>query len=171
MITGVLVAFGAMSLMSGLIAGVLIAFGMQDAFPGDAVEGTLAAGVLVALMQLLAYLWGGYTAGRMARGAGLANGLLVPLVAILLLIVIGAVVGALVGANVDPGIRSFNVFTAGDVVIEWGVSMAVASLVAMFVGGGLGGLLGTRWHSRLEQEATEPVEMSDTRPPSAPNTP
>src|SRR5687767_604139 len=93
--TGVVVAFGAISLLSALVAGIVIAIGVPSAFPGEEVEGGLVAGVIVVIAQFASYLWGGYTAGRMARGAGLANGLLVPLVGLLLVALIGAVVAAL----------------------------------------------------------------------------
>jgi hypothetical protein len=38
------------------------------------VDAGIAGDIAFAIAMLLAYLWGGYTAGRMARGAGVLNG-------------------------------------------------------------------------------------------------
>ena len=37
------------------------------------IKAPLVAGMTLVVAQFLSYLWGGYTAGRMARGAGLVN--------------------------------------------------------------------------------------------------
>jgi hypothetical protein len=106
--------------------------------------------------MLLAYLWGGYTAGRMARGAGVLNGLLVPVVAILLALIIGAI-GAALGAtvNLNLPLSTARLPVQGVNVVNWGVGLGVAALVAMFVGGILGGMLGARWHTKLERRADQ----------------
>src|SRR5688572_27915883 len=95
-LTGVVVAFGSMTFLSLIVAGV-VSLGLPDTtpFPGTEVEGTLFAGVVLAITQFVAYLWGGYTAGRMARGAGWANGALVPVVALLIVVVGGDIVATL----------------------------------------------------------------------------
>lgn len=153
-LTGVVVAFGAMSVLSAVIVGVAsIGLPEDTPFPGTEVQGTLFAGIVLSLTMLVAYMWGGYTAGRMARGAGLANGLLVPLVAFLLVAVVGAVV-ATVGST-EPGLTlPFQRYPiGGEVVVTWGPVIGITSVLAMFVGGGIGGLLGARWHARLERDA------------------
>ena len=160
-LTGVVVAFGAMFLLSAVIGGVLAATGVaaEDISQGDVVDASIAGGIAFVVAQLLAYLWGGYTAGRMARGAGLANGILVPVVAILLALVVGVIATAL-GATAELNLpfRNQRLPLEEDYVVDWGVGLGIAGLVAMFVGGAAGGLLGARWHTKLERRAADEVE-------------
>jgi hypothetical protein len=155
-LTGVVVAFGAMFLMSALVGGVLASLGTDAAeFAEESpVEASLGAGIAFIVAQFLAYLWGGYTAGRMGRGAGLANGLLVPLVALLVAILVGAVAAALgATANLNLPFQAYRLPLEEDFLVDWGLGVGIAGLIAMFAGGAIGGALGTRWHTRLESEA------------------
>jgi hypothetical protein len=105
------------------------------------------------LAFFLSYLWGGYTAGRMSRGAGIVNGLLVPLVALLVGALIGAVVWAL-GTTAQlnlPFATNRLPLEDTDYVIDWTLGLGAAALIAMFLGGIIGGLLGSRWHTKLER--------------------
>ena len=164
-LTGVVVAFGAMSLLSALIAGLVVALGLPGGdtpFPGTEVDGGLVTGVILVLAQFGAYLWGGYTAGRMARGAGVANGLLVPLVGFLLVILIVAVVSALGSTSaLSSPFEGYSLQIENEAVVKWGAGIGVAMIVAMFLGGGLGGALGMRWHTRLERDASPEQVRTD----------
>jgi hypothetical protein len=99
--TGVVVAQGAMLLLGALLAAALVSAGQIA--EGDTAAGIESVGVEIGigvaiaflLVQFLAYMWGGHTAARMARGAGLAHGLLVPLISLLLALAIGAIAAAL----------------------------------------------------------------------------
>lgn len=159
-LTGVVVAFGAGFILTAIVAGILTALGAEDEnlTRGDLVRGGIGAGIALVIVQFLAYLWGGYTAGRMARGAGALNGLLVPLTAIVIGIIVGALVAAL-GAevNVENVNLPFSVsaWTDNANVQEWGLGLGIAALIAMFLGGLLGGGLGSRWHSKLERNTFE----------------
>lgn len=157
-LTGVVVAFGAMFLLSALIAGVLASLGLMDGnvTSGDAINAGIGAGIALVIAQFLSYLWGGYTAGRMARGAGIANGLLVPLIAILTAVLVGAVAAAL-GAttNLNLPFTTTQLPTEGGNLVDWGLGVGIASLVAMFLGGALGGATGARWHTKLEHRTYE----------------
>jgi hypothetical protein len=157
-LTGVLVAFGAMFLLSGIVAGVLVALDVleEGVDSSQAIEAGVGAAIAVVITQLLAYMWGGYTAGRMGRGAGFLNGLAVPLVAILLALIIGAVVAALgATAQFNLPFSDARLPVEDDVLIDFGVGIGIASLVAMFLGGAIGGAMGARWHTKLERRAEE----------------
>lgn len=158
-ITGVVVAFGAMFLLSALAGGILTAAGITPDDVSDstgAIEAGIGAGIVVVIAQLLAYLWGGYTAGRMARGAGVVNGMLVPLIAIVVAVAVGAVVASLgATANLNLPYSTNRLPLEGDYLIDWGLGIALAALAAMFVGGAIGGALGSRWHTKLEQHRAE----------------
>ncbi|MFP5351173.1 MAG: hypothetical protein ACLGIB_01230, partial [Actinomycetota bacterium] len=111
----------------------------------------IGAGIALVVAQFLSYLWGGYTAGRMARGAGTANGLLVPLVAILAAILVGGIAAALgASTNLNLPFTTNQLPTENGTLVDWGVGIGIASLIAMFFGGGLGGAMGSRWHTKLE---------------------
>ena len=154
-LTGVVVAFGAMFLLSGIIGGILAALGVSDTnvTREEAVQAGIAGGIAYVVAMFLAYLWGGYTAGRMARGAGVLNGVLVPIAAIVLALIVGGIVAALgASANLNlPFTTARLPIGEGSNLVEWGIGLGVAALVAMFAGGVLGGSLGARWHTKLER--------------------
>jgi hypothetical protein len=156
-ITGVLVAFGSFIVLSALIGAIMAALGMTEGTinAADARNATIGAGIGLVLAQFLAYLWGGYTAGRMARGAGLLNGMLVPIVAIVLVALLGAIVAAVAG-NINVQAETANVeaqlpLPLSDLA-DIGTGVGIGVLVAMLLGGGLGGHLGSRWHTKLEND-------------------
>lgn len=155
-ITGVLASWGAMVLIGGLVGGILVAL---DVTAADVTAGAgsvgIGVGVGVFVAQFLAYLWGGYTAGRMARGAGAMNGFLVPLTALIIGGIVAGVVLAL-GTEPDiniPGITGRPLPVDRDFGQSLGIWIAVGAFVAMFAGAITGGMLGVRWHARLEDSA------------------
>ncbi len=168
-LTGVVVAFGCMFLLTALIGGILAALGVidPDVAQSEAVDAGIAAGVALVVAQFLSHLWGGYTAGRMSRGAGFANGLLVPIVAILVAVLVGGVAAALgATANLNLPFSTNRLPLENDTLVDWGVGIGIASVVAMFLGGVLGGSFGSRWHTKLERRAYE-EEIAEA-PASAP---
>lgn len=160
--TGVVVAFGAMFLLSAIVGGVLAGLGyMEDGQigTGDAIDAGIGAGIALVIAQFLSYLWGGYTAGRMSRGAGAANGLLVPLLALVAAIAVGGIATALgAQANLNLPFSPSRLPLENDTLVNWGLGIGIASLVAMFLGGLLGGLMGARWHTKLEHRELDQVD-------------
>lgn len=160
-LTGVVVAFGAMFLLSALVGGILAALGVIDTTvtEGEVVDAGIGAGIALVIAQFLSYLWGGYTAGRMARGSGVANGLLVPLTAIIVAVIVGAIATALgANANLNLPFTTNQLPLENDNLVNWGVGIGIASLVAMFLGGALGGGMGAGWHTKLERDHGEVVD-------------
>jgi hypothetical protein len=160
--TGVVVAFGATFILSAIVGGVLVALGINNT-PSTTVTVGVGAGIALVVAMFLAYLWGGYTAGRMARGAGLANGLLVPLAAIVVALIVGGIVTAL-GATANLNLPSLSHFNPGlpisndqlnGRVLNASLWIGLSGLIAMFLGGAIGGLLGARWHTKLERHTLE----------------
>ena len=161
-LTGVVVAFGAMFLLSALVGGVLAGLGYMEngeISTGEAIDAGIGAGIALVVAQFLSYLWGGYTAGRMSRGAGATNGFLVPLLAIIVAIAVGGVATALgAEANLNLPFSTSRLPLENDALVDWGVGIGIASLIAMFLGGILGGLMGARWHTKLERRELESTE-------------
>lgn len=156
-LTGTAVAFGTIFVLSAVVGAIMVATGAwpADLTRDEAVQAGIAGGILFLLVQFLAYLWGGYTAGRMARGAGVPNGLLVPAAGI----VIGVLVAG-IGAALNAETRFFAPFAEvripveQDLLVNFGAAMGLATLLVMFLAGALGGRLGARWHDRLEAHRT-----------------
>ena len=163
-LTGTLVAFGAMFVLTAVISGILVALGLsEDLTPGEVTDVGIATGIGIVLAQFLAYMWGGYAAGRMSRGAGAANGALVALLAIVIGVAVGAIVAG-IGATED--IRTpFNSsqLPADGEVLRWGAGLGIAALAAMFLGGIVGGSLGSRWHTKLERRTVTEHHERDRR--------
>lgn len=160
LLTGVVVALGAMLLVTALIGGIVAGAGADGGITGDEATGLgwgAAIGLIVA--TLLAYLWGGYTSGRMARGLGWLNGLMVPITAIILAVLIGVIVratGADMGVAVQYGAARVPVGIDVEQFRTIGLVAGIGSLVAMFVGAIFGGMLGARWHDKLEARTEVP---------------
>lgn len=165
-LTGVIVAFGAIFLLSALLGGLLTAAGV-DASEVEPTGIGMGLGVAFVVVQFLAFLWGGYTAGRMARGAGMFNGLLVPVGALLLGALVWAATAALgAAANLNLPFTTGRLPVEESYLIEWGQVIGLVALAALILGGMAGGLLGARWHTRLEADAA-PVShapVAESRP-------
>ena len=154
-LTGALVAFGAFFLLSSIVGAVLSNTGVdaEELASGDAVDAGIAGGIALLVALFLSFMWGGYTAGRMGRGSGFLNGLLVPIGTIVLAVIVGGITWAL-GAS-----EEFNVANPtqqlqvdGDYTsIEYGIGLAAITLGVMFLASILGGILGSRWHTKLER--------------------
>jgi len=154
--TGVVVAFGALTLLLALAGGILAATDTIDDVSNvsgeEAVTAGTAAGVVLVIAWFFAYLWGGYTAGRMSRGAGFLNGLLVPIVAVLVLLAVGAIASALgAEAELNNPLDNVRLPIEESNLVDIGTGIGIAVLVAMFLGSIVGGMLGARWHTKLER--------------------
>ena len=158
-LAGVLVAYGAFAILLGVAAAVVGATGGETDLSTDWETLGTAGGLVVAGLLFLAYLFGGYVAGRMARRNGLAHGAGVLILAV---VIVGAV-AALVRSSGTPtdtiadNLRSLGLPTTGDEYGQAGTVAGIASLVALIVGSLLGGALGERWHARLFARAADPT--------------
>jgi hypothetical protein len=157
-LSGVLVALGAFVVLSSIVGGILAATGVAEGgiSAEEATTAGVGAGIGIVIAQFLSYTWGGYTAGRMARGSGLVNGILVPIVAIVLVAILGAVIAGITSAATDVGASDVQKLplplgSLGDI----GTGVGIGLLIAMLLGGALGGWLGARWHTKLEERDHE----------------
>jgi hypothetical protein len=158
-LTGVVVSIGTFFLLSALVGGILAVSGIEaDELTGGADAG-IGAGIALIVAFFLAYMWGGYTAGRMGRGAGLVNGLLVPFVALVVGAIVGGIVWALgTTAELNLPFSSNRLPLEDDYVVDWTIGLGAATLIAMFLGGVVGGMLGARWHTKLERRVVSEYE-------------
>lgn len=156
---GFAVAMFFLAVFLGIVAAVVGTLGYRPPVGSRAAAMTpttdaAAAGVLAAI--LLAYLIGGYAAGRVARFNGGRNGLGVVLWTVMVAVALsiaGAILEILqfgVLQNLHLGISLRDVAIAGAVA-------AVPTLILMLVGGLVGGALGTRYHRRVDRAAGVPT--------------
>jgi hypothetical protein len=157
---GTLVAFGAAVLLLALAAAIAGGAGVNvDIQSNNWRNAGVAGGAILAGVLLLSYLFGGYSAGRMARRRGLLHGLLVFVTSLVAVGVATVVARLLTDADADTilrNLRSVGVPTTGS---EWRDVVTVAgigSLAAMLVGSVIGGRVGERWHTRLMRRALDP---------------
>lgn len=149
---GWLTATGAAFLLTALLAGIGAAIGLGAAETAeDAVEGAIdeastigiVGAIVLAAALFIAYVAGGYVAGRMARVRGALQGLVVWLWALIFAVVV-ATLGA-VGAQLDalPQQESFPVLplTAGELTAT-GVIAAVIVVLVTLGGAVVGGMAG-----------------------------
>jgi hypothetical protein len=154
-LAGVLVAYGAFALLAALVAAVAVAIGLDTELAGNdwATFGRGSA-VTVTVVAFVAYLFGGYVAGRMARRAGLVNGLAVFALAVLLVVVVGVIAASQTDTGtIQANLRSLGLPITGAEWARIGTAAGIGTLVGMLVGASIGGVIGERWHSELTRWA------------------
>ena len=154
-LAGVLVAYGAFALLAALVGMVAVAIGLDaELASNDWTTFGMGSAVTVTVVAFVAYLFGGYVAGRMARRAGLVNGLAVFALAVLLVVVVGAIAASQADtATIQANLRSLGLPITGTEWAQIGTAAGIGTLVGMLVGAGIGGVVGERWHSDLARWA------------------
>jgi hypothetical protein len=156
-LAGVLVAYGAFALLAGIAGGILEATGADTDITARWDDRGVAAGLVVAGLLLLSYLFGGYVAGRMARRAGLLHGAAVFVLGVIVVAAVAVAIRALADNDtVVESLRDLGLPTTGDEWADVGTVAGLASLAGALIGALLGGLLGERWHAKLLSRAIDP---------------
>jgi hypothetical protein len=120
-----------------------------------------------AVVLLLAYLFGGYVAGRMARRAGLIHGLAMVILALVIVALIAAIAATQTDTSAIRGnLRGLGIPTTGAEWSDVGTLAGIGSLAAMLVGALLGGMLGERWHTKLTRRGASPKYGPDRDQPT-----
>jgi hypothetical protein len=158
-VVGVFVAYGVIGACIGIAAAILHPMGLTlDSLSRDDWRRFgLIAGLVAAAVFLGAFTLGGYTSGRMARRAGLRNGVLVAVLGVVLLAAVAAV-ARLEGATsaIVDRLESLGAPTDGTTWYGLGVLSGAVALGGMILGALLGGVRGERWHQRLLVRAANP---------------
>ena len=167
-LAGVLVAYGAFAVLAALAGAAAAALGLDtDLSANNWAELGVGSAIVAALVLLLAYLFGGYVAGRMARRAGLLHGIAVFILALVIVALVAAIAATQTDTSaIRDNLRSLGIPTTG---AEWGdvgTLAGIGSLAAMLVGALLGGLLGERWHTKLTRRAASPNYGSERDQPT-----
>ena len=158
-LAGTLTAVGAVAILLAAAAGIgeLLDFSTSDLNGGNWDDIGLAGAIAFAVVTFVAYLFGGYVAGRMARRAGVRHGVLVFLLGLLLTLGAAGIASAVSDRDAAADeLRDQGVPTRADDWSGVGVVAGLATLGAMLAGSVLGGARGERWHGRLVTRAADP---------------
>jgi hypothetical protein len=154
-LVGMLAALAMLLILSGIVSATIGTIAYQTGIQGNEEELSIGALVAAGAVVFLAFLVGGWAAGRMARYSGGLNGIMVA-VWFLVLMALLAGLGALAGAeyNLFGDLRVAQAqlpnWFSDDTVTTGAIISAVAFVLLMFAGGFLGGLWGQRLHRRAD---------------------
>jgi MFS family permease len=112
----------------------------------------IGGGIAVLVVLFLAYLAGGYVAGRMSRFDGARQGIAVWLIGLLVVLVLAAA-GAVLGAqyNVLEQLNLPRIPVDEGTATTAGIITLVAILLVTLLGALIGGKVGERYHRRVDR--------------------
>jgi hypothetical protein len=112
----------------------------------------LTGGIAVLLVLFLAYLAGGYVAGRMSRFDGARQGLAVWLIGLIVVLLLAAA-GAILGAqyNVLQELNLPRIPVDEGTATTAGIVTLVAIVLVTLLGALVGGKLGERYHRKVDR--------------------
>ena len=159
---GWLTATGAALLLTALVAGAGAAVGLgsqddpnvaADVAAENASTVGLIGAIALIVVVFVAYLCGGYVAGRMARFSGAKQGVAVWLWALIIAVVL-AIVGAIAGSqfNVLANLNSFPRIPINEGDLALSSILTVIAIAIVSLGGAvLGGVAGMRFHRKVDR--------------------
>jgi hypothetical protein len=159
-LAGVLVAYGAIALLTAALAGIAGAFDVadRDLSPSDWQDAGVGAAIALGVILFVSFFFGGYVAGRMGRRAGLAHGVAVFVLGLLIALgIAAAAAGAADGDAITDELRSRGIPTSADDWQDLGLWSGLGLVAATLVGSILGGGKGERWHGLLVTRALDPT--------------
>jgi hypothetical protein len=156
-LVGMLTALSTVLILAGLVGAAFGVVGYQTGLEADAEDlsiGSLIGGVAI---LFVAYLIGGWAAGRIARYDGARNGFATG-VWTLIFAAILAGLGAWAGAEYDVFENvDLPQWFDEDALTLAAIASGVGAILAMFIGGIIGGMWGERYHRRAD------TTIADTR--------
>ena len=155
---GWLSANGLAVLLIAVLSAAGVAIGLTQGVPsaGEATSNVsgigIGGGIALLVVLFLAYLAGGYVAGRMSRFDGVRQGAAVWLIGLLVVVVL-AIVSAVAGAkyNVLSQLNLPRIPVDEGTATTAGIIALVAVLVVTLIGAVLGGKLGERFHRKVDR--------------------
>jgi ABC-type transport system involved in cytochrome c biogenesis permease subunit len=161
-LVGMLTAIAVLVLLGGLVGAAIGAIGYQTGLSGDNVEDISLASLIGGLVVLaIAYVVGGWTAGRIARYDGARNGLMT---AVWTIVLAGAlsVLAAWFGSEYDvfANVQLPQWFDR-DALTSTALASGIAAVGTMLVAALLGGLWGTRYHRLADQTLLDAQELHE----------
>jgi hypothetical protein len=150
---GWLTAAGLAAILAGIVAAAGVALGLTNRSTHEISWG---GGIALLAVLLVAYLAGGYTAGRMSRFDGARQGIGVWLWGI---VIAGAVALLAVAAgsqyNVLDQLNLPRIPAHQGTLTQGGAIALAAGLVVSLLAAMVGGTLGARWHRRVDRAVVD----------------
>ena len=155
---GWLSANGLAVILIALLSAAGVAFGLAqnvdtaDEAVDQANDIGIGGGIAVLAVLFLAYLAGGYVAGRMSRFDGARQGIAVWVIGLLVVLVL-AIAGVALGAqyNVLQQLNLPRIPVDEGTATTAGIITLVAILLVTLLGAVLGGKLGERYHRKVDR--------------------
>jgi MFS family permease len=152
-----LTALSTVLILAGLVGAAVGVVGYQTGLEENAEDlsiGSLIGGVAI---LFVAYLIGGWAAGRIARYDGARNGFATGIWTLVFAAILSAL-GAWAGSEYDV-FRNVDLpqWFSTEALTTAAIISGIAAVVAMFLGGILGGAWGERYHRRAD------TTIADTR--------
>jgi hypothetical protein len=161
-LVGMLTAIAVLVLLGGIVGAAIGAIGYQTGLSGNNVEDISLASLIGGLVVLaIAYLVGGWTAGRIARYDGARNGLMTAVWTIVLAGALSAL-AAWFGSEYDvfANVQLPQWFDR-DALTTTALASGLAAVATMLVAALLGGLWGTRYHRLADQTILDAQELHE----------
>ncbi|WP_421121616.1 TIGR04086 family membrane protein [Aquihabitans daechungensis] len=158
LLAGLVTAYGTFAVVAAIAGSLLAAADVDTEFRTNDWTGSGAvASLTAAIVLFVAYLFGGYVAGRMARRSAVLHGVALAIATL----VVGAVAGGIVAgltddASIRSNLRAIGVPTATEQVTDVAIVGVIVSLAAIFLGSIAGATLGERWHTKLARRVDDP---------------
>jgi MFS family permease len=149
---GLAVILVALLSAAGLALGLARGVNTADEAVDQANQIGVGGGIAILVVLFLAYLAGGYVAGRMARFDGVRQGLAVWLIGLIMVLLLAAA-GAILGAqyNVLQQLNLPRIPIEEGTATTAGIITLVAILLVTLLGAVLGGKLGDHFHRRVDR--------------------
>jgi MFS family permease len=150
-LVGMLTALSTTLILAGLVGAAFGAVGYQTGLESDVEDLSLASMIGGVAVLFVAYLIGGWAAGRIARYDGARNGFATGIWTLILAAILAGL-GAWIDSEYDV-LRNVDLpqWWSTDALTTAAIISGIAAIAAMFVGGIIGGLWGERYHRRADK--------------------
>jgi hypothetical protein len=150
-LVGMLTGLSTTLLLAGLVGAAVGAVGYQTGLESDAEDLSTASVIGGAVVLFVAFLIGGWAAGRIARYDGARNGLVAALWTLVFAAILSGL-GAWLGSEYDVfGNVDLPQWFSTDAVTTTALVSGAAAVLAMLIGAVIGGIWGERYHRRADR--------------------
>jgi MFS family permease len=162
-LVGMLTALSTTLILAGLVGAAVGAVGYQTGLEENADDLSISSLIGGVAVLFVAYLIGGWAAGRIARYDGARNGFAAGIWTLVLAAILAGL-GAWIGSEYDV-FRNVELpqWFESDALTTAAIISGIAAIAAMFAGGIIGGLWGERYHRRADRTIAAGPPRTETR--------
>jgi MFS family permease len=162
-LVGMLTALSTTLILAGLVGAAVGAVGYQTGLESNAKDLSTAGLIGGVAVLFVAYLIGGWAAGRIARYDGARNGFATGIWTLVLAAILSGL-AAWLGSQYDV-FRNVDLpqWFSTDALTTTAIISGIAAVIAMFLGGTIGGYMGERYHRRADRTILAPPRTETVR--------